>query len=107
MGKKVNPSTPLKVHAERRRGIKKAKVLLVAGVLLIIFLPSFVKYQALLHKNRGLEEQIRFLTRENKRMESEKARLEMDVSYIERRARETMGVVRKGEIVMQEEPSKK
>ncbi len=107
MGKKVNHSNPFKVHPERRRGIKKAKALLVCGVLLIIFLPSFVKYQALLHKNRGLEEQIRFLTRENKRMEVEKSRLETDISYIERKARETMGVARKGEIVMQGAPSRK
>jgi cell division protein FtsB len=84
--------------------IKKAKVLLVGAVLLIIFLPSFVKYQALLHKNRTLEEKMRFLKGENKRLEREKVRLETDISYIERKAREEMGIVRKGEIVIQDAP---
>jgi len=87
--------------------INKAKVLLVAGVLIIVFLPSFAKYQALLYKNRKLEERINTLASENKRLEEAKVRLEQDISYVEKRARETMGVTRKGEIVIKEAPSKK
>ena len=87
--------------------IKKAKVLLVGAVLLIIFLPSFIKYQALLYKNRTLEENIRSLNRENRRLEIEKMRLETDISYIERKAREAMGIVRKGEIVIQDAPDER
>ena len=87
--------------------IKKAKIFLVVAVLLIIFLPSFIKYQALLYKNRSLEDRINFLSRENNRLEKEKVRLEMDISYIERKAREKMGVVRKGEIVIKEAPPKR
>ena len=87
--------------------VNKAKIYLVAAVLVVIFLPSFVKYQAMLYKNRGLEEKIRSLSRENKRLEVEKVRLEGDISYIEKKARETMGVVRKGEIVIRETSPKK
>ena len=47
------------------------------------------------------------MSRENKRLEEEKMRLETDTSYIEKKARETMGVVRKGEIVIKGSPSKK
>ena len=82
--------------------INKVKVLLVAAVVAIVFLPSFARYQGLSHKNRKLEERIKFLGDENKRLESEKTRLETDITYIEKKAREKLGVVRKGEIVLKE-----
>ncbi|MCM8760777.1 MAG: septum formation initiator family protein [Candidatus Omnitrophica bacterium] len=106
MAKKVNSSTPRRIYAGRGRGIKKTKIILVAAALFVIFLPSFLKYQALLCKNRNLEERIKFLKKENERLEKEKARLEMDISYIELKAREKLGVVRKGEIVIKEAPPK-
>ncbi len=84
------------------------KPFLVGIVLVIIFLPPFVKYQRLRYKNRDLEAQIRFLKQESEKLEREKARLEKDITYIESRAREKIGVVRKGEIVLKESlPSKK
>lgn len=73
---------------------------LVAAVIVIIFLPSFIKYQELSYKNRRLEAKIDALKVENKRLEEEKFRLETDITYIEKRAREEIGVARKGEIVM-------
>ncbi len=82
--------------------IKTAKVLLVAAVLIAVFLPSFARYQEMSHKNRRLEERIRSLGLENKRLEEEKVKLETDITYIERKAREKLGVVRKGEIVLKE-----
>jgi cell division protein FtsB len=82
--------------------IKKAKVVLVMAVLVIIFLPSFAKYQELSYKNRKLEDRISFLAQENKRLEQEKVLLETDISYIEKKAREKLGVVRKGEIVLKD-----
>ena len=85
--------------------INRIKVLLVIAVLVIIFLPSLVKYQQLNYKNRKLEERINFLGRENKRLEGERIRLETDITYIERKAREKLGVVRKGEIVLKDSPS--
>ena len=80
--------------------MNKVKIILVIAVLAVIFLPSFVRYQELNYKRRKLEERISFLTRENKRLEEEKVRLETDITYIERTAREKLGVVRKGEIVL-------
>jgi len=78
----------------------------VTAVVIIIFLPSFARYQELNYKNGRLEERIKFLDRENKRLEEEKARLETDITYIEQKAREKLGVVRKGEIVLKEAPAK-
>ncbi|MFH1189807.1 MAG: septum formation initiator family protein [Candidatus Omnitrophota bacterium] len=85
--------------------LKSAKVLLVIAVLIAIFLPSFARYQEMSYKNRRLEERIRSLGLENKRLEEEKRRLETDITYIERKAREKLGVVRKGEIVLKDAPA--
>jgi cell division protein FtsB len=84
------------------RGANRAKVLLIAVVVTIVFLPSFVKYQLLSHKNRQLEARIRTLSDDNRRLEEEKRRLETDITYVEKRAREEMGVARKGEIVIKD-----
>lgn len=85
--------------------INRAKALLVIGVLIIVFLPSFARYQELRYKNKRLEERIQFLKSENKRLEEEKSRLETDITYIEKSAREKLGVVRKGEIVLKDAPA--
>ena len=82
--------------------VNRTKIILVSALFAIIFLPSFVKYQSLLYKNMSLEEKIKFLTEDNKRLEKERMRLETDISYIEKTAREAMGVVRKGEIVIKD-----
>lgn len=82
--------------------VNRTKIILVSALFAIIFMPSFVKYQYLLYKNRSLEERIKFLTEDNKRLEKERMRLETDISYIEKTAREAMGVVRKGEIVIKD-----
>ena len=87
--------------------INKAKVLLVIAVLVIVFLPAFAKYQELNYKNRKIEERIALLGKENKRLEAEKILLETDIIYIEKKAREKLGVVRKGEIVLKDMPPNK
>ena len=84
--------------------INRTKVLLVIAVLVIVFLPSFAKYQELNYKNKKIEERIDLLARENKRLEAEKIMLETDINYIEKKAREKLGVVRKGEIVLKDAP---
>jgi len=87
--------------------INRAKALLVAALLVAVFLPSFARYQELSNKNRRLEDKIRSLTRENARLEEEKTRLETDITYIEQKAREKLGVVRKGEIVLKDTSSRR
>ena len=82
--------------------INRAKTYLVIGTLLAIFLPPFVKYQELRYKNKKMEERIASLKEENKRLAEEKRRLETDITYIEKKARQKIGIVRKGEIVIKE-----
>ena len=76
-------------------------------VLLAIFLPPFIKYQIISWKGWELENKIRQLREETKKLEAEKLRLQTDITYVEKRAREKMGVVKKGEIIFKGAPSKK
>jgi cell division protein FtsB len=83
------------------------KRIILIVVLTIIFLPPFVKYQQISWKSRELDNQIRALKEEIKKLEAEKIRLQTDITYVERRAREKIGVVKKGEIILRETSPKK
>jgi len=82
------------------------KISIVIGIIAVIFLPSLAKYQELRSKEARLDAQIKALKTENKRLEEEKSRLETDITYVEKRARDKIGLVRKGEIVIQGETRK-
>lgn len=80
---------------------------LVLAIALIIFLPPFAKYQELGYKNRKLSSDMRELKKEIAALQIEKKRLETDITYIESKARQNIGVVRKGEIVIKDTASQK
>ena len=82
------------------------KISIVIGIIAVIFLPSFAKYQELRSKEARLDAQIKALKAENKLLEEERRRLETDITYVEKRARDKIGLVRKGEIVIQGETRK-
>lgn len=86
--------------------VKPLKLYIAIAILLVIFIPPFAKFQELCYKRRKLEEKIAALRAENKKLENEKRRLETDIAYIEKKAREKIGLVRKGEIVLKEEPTR-
>jgi len=106
MAQKVGHPDAHSGHGPRKKGINRTKVMMVAVVIIIIFLPSFAKYQELSYKNRKLEERLIALGRESRRLEEEKLWLETDITYVEKRAREEIGLVRKGEIVLKGVTSK-
>lgn len=83
------------------------KISVFTAILLAIFLPPFVKYQELRWKNKKLENQIKTLKEETKKLEAQKIRLQTDITYIERKAREKIGIVKKGEIILKKTPIKK
>jgi len=79
----------------------KKKLIIFFAVLLAlaaIFFPSFSKYQKLMSRQRELERRIRELGEENRQLEEERYKLEHDIEYIERRAREKLGIVKEDEI---------
>lgn len=78
------------------------KVLIAVAILLVVFLPPFAKYQRLRYKSNMLNNKVKALNEELKRLEEEKKRLKTDITYIEGTAREKIGVVRKGEILLKE-----
>ena len=80
---------------------------LILGIIVVIFLPPFARYQELRYKNKKLEERLESLKEENLRLTEEKRLLETDINYVEKMAREKIGVVRKGEIVLKQVPVRK
>ncbi len=89
-----------------KKKIPVKRIILIV-VLAVIFLPPFVKYQQISWKSRELDNQIRALREEIKKLEAEKIRLQTDITYVERKAREKIGVVKKGEIILKETSPKK
>ena len=82
------------------------KISVIVGIALFIFLPSFAKYQELSYKSRMLDNKIKAMKLEIKRLENERVRLQTDIAYVEKRAREKIGVARTGEIVLKSSPKK-
>ena len=70
----------------------------IAIVISATFLPGYIKFMQLKLKNMHLENEIARLERENIKLYKEKKRLEEDINYVEKVARESMGVTKKGEI---------
>ena len=83
------------------------KIYLIIAAALVVFLPPFAKYQELRHKNAKLRERIAELERTNEDYRQRQYRLTHDISYIEKKAREKIGLVRKGEIVLKDRPARR
>lgn len=72
--------------------------LVITGILILLFLPGFLRYQKISAECRKLKLQIEMLKKINVKLEKEKYKLEHDIEYVEKRARDKLGVVRKDEI---------
>ncbi|MDP2921956.1 MAG: septum formation initiator family protein [Candidatus Omnitrophota bacterium] len=70
----------------------------IAVIVSAVFLPGYIKFAQLKIRNIYLEREIARLERENIKLYKEKKRLEEDINYVEKVARESMGVTKKGEI---------
>lgn len=87
---------------------KKIVAFLILGVaLLIIFLPGYVKYQRLAGQKANFKKQIEALKTSNLNLKQESHLLQSDTFYMERVARERMGVVKEGEVVYKIVPETK
>ncbi|MDD5173326.1 MAG: septum formation initiator family protein [Candidatus Omnitrophota bacterium] len=89
--------------------VKKSVIKTVIFVLILlgVFLPPFVKYQRINYKNKSLDRQLKKVKEDIKVLEEEKRRLETDIIYVEKRARDRIGVAKKGEIILKSYPTKK
>ena len=71
----------------------------VGVILVVIFLPGYSRLVALREENELYQKRIALLEEYNKRLDRELTQFREDPSYVERKAREKLGVVRKGEII--------
>lgn len=80
---------------------KKVIVLSCAGLALLgfIFMPGYLRIKRLVRQNRELEERIEEIKKDNKRLAQEQEKLRSDPLYLEKVAREKLGVAKEGEIV--------
>jgi len=72
--------------------------ILICGIL-VVFLPSFTAMQDKKQQNFEYQQQLKQLKAENKELQEEKRLLEDDPVYLEKVAREKMGLVREGEVI--------
>jgi cell division protein FtsB len=77
--------------------IKPLYIVVLIGIV-IVFLPGYAKFMELRARNVSLEKEIDRLETENVKLYREKQKLEQDIDYIEKVARESMGVTREGEV---------
>jgi len=76
-------------------------------VILFIFLPSFTRWQDKRHQNLQYRQQIEQLKVKNRELAEEQRLLEEDPEYLEKVAREKMGLVREGEVIYRLTPMNK
>jgi len=79
-------------------------IIVALAVLAVLFLPGYTKLQDLVAENRRLEKKIVELGTSVEDLKKEKEKLEGDILYIEKVARENLGVAREDEVVVQEKP---
>ena len=73
--------------------------LIFVMVVFVIFLPSYTQIQDLEQKNQEYGQQITRLQRKNQHLNQEHRLLREDPEYLEKVAREKMGLVKDGEII--------
>ena len=76
----------------------------ICFLILLYFLPSFTQMQDLKAKNQRYLEEIKQLKQKNLDLVAEKYRLEHDPVYLEKVAREKMGLVKEGEMIYRMAP---
>ena len=80
--------------------LKNSIILFILAVAtLIIFIPSYRKMQDLERRNSELQLQIKQLKDKNTELAEEKRKLDDDPVYLEKVAREKLGIAREGEVI--------
>ena len=81
---------------------KKRLIYILAALIVLaaVYFPGFAKLRQLRKQNRNLERRIEILSKTNQELRKEKEKLENDPSYIEKIAREKLGMSRRNEIIL-------
>ncbi len=83
---------------------KKKVIFLTIGIAVIVtvFLPGYLELRKIKEENRQHKKRIEILEGENKGLSEEIRKMQNEPGYIERTAREKLGIVKKGELVYRE-----
>jgi cell division protein FtsB len=76
------------------------KISIYALILLVIFAPGFIKYCKLYRQREINQAKLAALMEENKRLAEENRKLKEDPVYIEKMARDILGLAKKDEFVV-------
>ena len=71
----------------------------LAAIIFLVFLPSYTQMMGLVDKNRAYQKQTKFLIKQNAELKRELKMLKEDPVYLEKVARERMGLAREGEVI--------
>ena len=82
---------------ERKKVTLYGVVILTA--LAVVFLPGLSKLHKLRRENVQLHKRIRLLEEHNDVLTEEIANMQQDPGYVEKKAREKLGILKKGEII--------
>ena len=84
---------------------KKKIIFIVIAIIILIalFLPGYAKLQDLLSENKDLAMRIDALQASISELKTEKVRLESDIIYIEKIARQKLGLIKEGEKIIERE----
>jgi len=74
-------------------------LLVLAVIFAVIFLPGYSALQKLRQENEQYTQRIKLLEEYNDQLKSELYRMREDPDYIEKKAREKLGIIRKGEVI--------
>lgn len=82
---------------ERKKVVIQSAI--IAVIIAVLFLPGVSKLQRLQEENEQLRQRIKLLGEYNDVLREEITKMEEDPSYLEKRAREKLGIVKKGEYI--------
>ena len=74
-------------------------IIVVSVILAAMFLPRFSELQRLREENTNIKKSIILLEEDNEMLTEEVRRMEEDPGYVEKRAREKLGIIKKGEYI--------
>jgi len=75
------------------------RLIVISVVLCAIFLPGYSKLQKLRAEKTEQKKRIKLLEEHNEKMKTELGKMQDDPEYVEKKARDKLGIVKKGEVI--------
>ena len=82
---------------ERKKIVIQTAIIVV--LMTVILVPGQIRLQKLQEENKRYKKRIEILKEHNQGLEKELLRTKEDPDYVEKKARDKLGIVRKGEVI--------